>query len=514
MNVLVKCSLLSFSFFTPFVTASSVAWSADTTSSHVTVTAKEKWNSSRAAQRETDPSVPAFVPDISTPAGIPQIPSVNINTSEKQPYSFSLQFDSVRHVGQVMARNGVYLSGWNVSQFSGVPSGGIGHGSFFNENFALGLDFDMENIAGIKGAKIHFLSDTLAGQGHAGDFTGSNWSYLSFWGNHDGLELREFTWDQALFSNHLHILAGRLNPKTGEFEGSELYCLFQAFMCSIAPTLSINGSLPGAPTSSWGARVLVKPTKSTYIKGGIWEAEPWLKSTNHNAWPGADWGFDKAEGEYIPIEGGYRTNFSNDLYPRAYDIGFVYDTALYSDPLYNTRGQDRPINGGAAQSRRGRTNFYVQAQQMVWKPEKKGERGLVVFGAANFSTSGAANVKDGFVLGMLDWGPFASRPRDFTGVVFESLVWDRHLVRAMNETMQAGHIPGRWASVETMAEFNYGFSVAPGVSVVPYLEYIWHPDQIGRKIKPDVTHALQIGFSLNMQFNPALGLPMLHRVRN
>ena len=512
--MLLKRSLFFFSMFTSITITTSAAYSDPLASSQITVKGQARWDSSRAAQRVTDPSVPAFVPDINTPSGIPQTPSVNNNTSEKQPYSFSLQNDTIRDVGRVMAKNGVYFSGWSVSQYSGVPNGGTAHGSFFNENFALGLDFDMENIAGIKGAKIHFLSDTLAGQGHAGDFTGSNWSYLSFWGNHDGLELREFTWDQALFNNRVHILAGRLNPKGGEFEGSELYCLFQAFMCSIAPTLSINGSLPGAPTSSWGARILIKPSKSTYIKGGIWEAEPWLRATNHNAWPGDDWGFDKAQGEYIPIEGGYRTNFSNDLYPRAYDIGFVYDTALYSDPLYNTRGQVRALYGGAAQPRRGRTNFYVQAQQMIWKPEKHGERGLIAFGAANFSTSGSANVKDSYVLGLLDWGPIASRPRDFTGIVFESLVWNRSLVRGMDETIHAKGFGDRWGSVETMAEVNYGVSVAPGVSVVPYLEYIWNPDQIGLRYKPGVNHAMQVGFSLNMQINPALGVPMLHRVRN
>ncbi|WP_173573744.1 carbohydrate porin [Acetobacter sicerae] len=468
------------------------------------------------ARSMTDPSVPAYVPTNSTPGGIPSAPSANsAHSIGKQPYLFSLHFKPIVDAGKYLGDRGIYFTGWNVSQYSGVPAGGIDHGSFFNNFAGVGVDLDMQRLAHIPGAKIHFLADEVAGQGRAGGNTGSSWGFVSYYGNHNGFQVREFTWDQALFNNHLFILAGRSMPKGGEFDGSELYCMFPSFLCSVPTTLTINGSMPSFVTSSWGARFLYKPTAKTYIKTGIWEAEPSLKLSNHNSWPGPDWGFDRAEGEYIPTEVGYRTNFTNDKYPRAYDLGFVYDTATYSDPLYNTMGQSRPLSGGTAMTRRGRTQLYLQAQQMIWKPEENGTRGLIVFAAANLMTSGDASVKDGFVAGLFDWGPFASRPRDYVGFVSQTLIWDRRFVHGMNDTMAAHGHNNQWAAQETMMELNYGLNIAPGVMFTPYVEYIWNPDQLGRKtIIPNVNTAIQTGISLNVQFSPAFGIPTLQRVRN
>lgn len=106
----------------------------------------------------------------------------------------------VRDAGKYLSKNGVYITGWNVSEYSGVPAGGIKHGSFFNNFAGIGLDLDMQRIAHIPGAKIHFLADDVAGQGRAGGATGSSWGFVSYYGNHNGFQVREFTWDQALLT--------------------------------------------------------------------------------------------------------------------------------------------------------------------------------------------------------------------------------------------------------------------------------------------------------------------------
>ncbi|BCK75830.1 hypothetical protein EMQ_1436 [Acetobacter aceti NBRC 14818] len=462
----------------------------------------------------TEPSVPAFVPSINGVGGIPSTPSSSQSLGT-QPYLFSLHNQAMTAAGKWMERQGIYFTGWNVSQVGVVPSGGTNAGSFFNNNVGIGADFDLKKIIGIPGAQIHFFALDTSGEAHAGEFTGSTWGYLSWLGAHDGFQVREFSWDQALFRDRLYILAGRGNPKGGEFEGSELYCMFSAILCSAPAAMSANSAVPSTTISTWEFRILVKPTAHSYLKGGIWEVEPSLKASNHNSWPGPDWGFDRAQGEYFPVEGGYRTNFSNDLYPRAYDLGFTYDTSVYSDPLYNTKGLARATYGGTAQPRRGRTQLYVQAQQMVWKPQEKGTRGLILFGAANFQLSGNPPVKRGFVGGLVDWGPFASRPRDYLGIAVQAFQWDDRLIRAMNDTYRKQHSRQKWAHFETMLEVNYGFNIAPGFVVAPYFEYIWHPDLLSYSTLPSHTEfALQTGVSLLMQFAPAFDLPALHRVRN
>mgnify|MGYP001199430552 FL=1 len=152
---------------------------------------------------------------------------------------------------------------------------------------------------------------------------------------------------------------------------------------------------------------------------------------------------------------------------------------------------------------------------MVWKPQEKGTRGLILFGAANFQLSGNPPVKRGFVGGLVDWGPFASRPRDYLGIAVQAFQWDDRLIRAMNDTYRKQHSRQKWAHFETMLEVNYGFNIAPGFVVAPYFEYIWHPDLLSYSTLPSHTEfALQTGVSLLMQFAPAFDLPALHRVRN
>ncbi len=466
------------------------------------------------AHAPTAPSVPALTPAPDASGGVPSTTGHGATSSDAQPYLFSLQGPADRAVGSRLAARGIYVTGWNIAEYGGVTAGGLQHGSFFTNWTLLGANLDMDRIAGVAGAQVHLIADDISGQGQTQEYNGAEWSFLNNWGNHDGLQLREFTWDQALLSGHLFILAGRSNPKGGEFEGSELYCQFATFLCSTPTSFNIDGAPSSFTTSTWGARILVKPTRDTYIKGGIWEVEPWIKATNHNSWPGPDWGLDKAEGEFIPLEAGYRTDLSSDRHPRRFDIGFIYDTSLYDDPIRDQQGFDRPIHGGAARPRRGRTSIYLQLQQMVWSASGD-TRGLTLFGAANFLTSGDGLARDGIVAGLFDSGPFKARPRDSAGLAVQSFLWNRSTVRSMNETLNQEGYLNQWSGAETLIEANYGFNLAPGITTTPYMEYIFDPDQLGAKrILPGIDHAVQAGLMLDIELNPALGLPALHRIRN
>ncbi len=467
-----------------------------------------------AAHAPTASSVPKLTPAPDAGGGPAAADRSATSSSDAQPYLFSLHAPANVAVGDGLASLGVYLTGWNIAEYGGVTAGGLQHGSFFTNWTLLGANLDMDKIAGIGGAQVHLIANDISGQGQTQNYNGAEWSFLNNWGNHDGLQAREFTWDQALLSRHLFILAGRSNPKGGEFEGSELYCQFATFLCSTPTTFNIDGAPSSFTTSTWGARLLVKPTPHTYVKGGVWETEPWVKATNHNSWPGPDWGFDKAEGEFVPVEAGYRTDLSSDRYPREFDVGFIYDTSIYSDPIQNQQGFDRPNRGGAARPRRGRTSVYLQAQQMVWKPASRDTRGLTLFGALNVLTSGDGLARDGIVAGLFESGPFRARPHDSIGFAVQSFLWNRDTVRSMNETLaQEGYL-NQWSGAETM-EANYGFNIAPGVTTTPYVEYIIDPDQLGAKrILPGIDHAIQAGVMLDIELNPALDLPALHRVRN
>jgi hypothetical protein len=57
----------------------------------------------------------------------------------------------------------------------------------------------------------------------------------------------------------------------------------------------------------------------------------------------------------------------------------------------------------------GLSQFYVQAQQMIYRPDKS-DRGLTVFTGANWATSGQPNFERMFFAGAYYKGLFAQRP--------------------------------------------------------------------------------------------------------
>ena len=70
----------------------------------------------------------------------------------------------------------------------------------------------------------------------------------------------------------------------------------------------------------------------------------------------------------------------------------------------------------------GRSGVYLQAQQMVYRPDPKSDRGLTLFAAANWTTSGETAIANDVVVGLFDNGPFASRPNDYVGVALTFIV--------------------------------------------------------------------------------------------
>jgi carbohydrate-selective porin OprB len=468
-----------------------------------------------APNAATPPDMPPFAPTSENPVGLDR---VNVGSyvlkPEPQPYLFNLQSDASRDFGKRLADLGVYITGYDISEYQGA-TGGRANGAYATNWSGLGTNLDMNKILGVPGAQVHFVVNDVAGQGEASRYTGASETGVSNWGNHNGFQLRELTWDQMLFNNKLFFLLGRSAPKSGEFEASELYCQFATFLCSSPTTYGANGSAPAFVTATWGGRVLYKPTPNTYVKAGVWETEPFLKTETQGNWPGPDWGLNYSVGAFIPVEVGYRTSLTDEAYPRQLSVGFYDDTTQYSSPLYNTKGQPLPLDGGKAQTRQGRTEMWINGQQMIWKPDPNGTRGVILFAAANFMTSGEGAVRDGFVAGAFDWGPLASRPRDYLGFVVQTLLFNNETTEAVNDYLIKTHQHGNVANAETMMELNYGINFAPGVKLAPYFEFIKNPDQlVTTSPRAGIKYAMQFGALLDFELGEMLDLPNLRRVRN
>jgi porin len=415
-----------------------------------------------------------------------------------------------KDIGPALADNGIYLTGRYLGDALDEASGGRKQGTFYEGFTSVGVDFDMSKIAGINGGIVHFLVSDLSGQPYA-NYTGSFFGYGRPYAYENGSRLNEFSYEQELFDNRVRILAGRINA-SADFDTSTSQCQFQTTICSQPPAFIYNKSSAAFLTSSWGATMTLKPSKPTYVKFGVYEDEPMLADSNQGAWPGKDWDMQSSAGATVPVQIGYQTNAQNDPYPRAYDIGAVYDTASYSDPLLNSAGHARVLSGGAPMEDNGRSGVYLQAQQMVYRPDPNNDRGVTLFGAANWSTSGEGEIANDVIAAVTDKGPFASRPNDVLGVAATLIGMNHRVTQRIDDEIIAQGGAGHVSSEETILEVNYAIGLAPGISLTPFVQYVSHPDQFtDPNPSGNLNYSAMVGAALAISFSQALGLPQLAR---
>ncbi len=411
--------------------------------------------------------------------------------------------------GRGLADHGIYLVARDLSEEMGEVDGGIKRGGFFEGYTAVGADFDLERIAGIPDASIHLLLSDLQGQPFA-SYTGSAYANNRVFASTQALRLNELSYEQELLRGGADIRVGRV-PAYTQFDGSELYCTFITDLCRTAAAYTFDRGSPSYLASSWGGIGEIRVTSRIYLHAGVYENEPVLADANHGGFPGPDWGLNYANGATIPGQIGYRTTALNDRYPRAYDVGGFVNTGRYADPFFDTAGGNRTLFGGAARTDLQSGIVYVQGQQMVYRPDRS-DRGVTLFGGADWAAGGQPSIER-MVFGGGFWrGPIGARPRDTAGIAVTYTAVNSRITERIDSVLS--RLGGGQASrSEISYQVNYGFALAPGLSIKPFGEFISHPDQeASARPSGNDTHAVLVGTLFEIDLAALVGLPVLvHR---
>jgi porin len=405
-------------------------------------------------------------------------------------------FDQIgKETGQILKNNGIYLNAGYVNDILADVKGGNTTGATATGDAFVSADFDMNTIAGIPNAAMHVVVDDRTGRSISG-LAGTQFGLSGQSGPSDTIRLSEFSWDQSLFNDHVRLLIGRLNP-TAEFATSDLSCNFVSNITCAQPfAWYVNNSGVAYPVSSWGGRITLKPSLPTYLRVGAYQDDPTFGSVNNH---GFDWGTNTSTGVFIPFEVGYQTDFSSARYPFKYDIGGYYDTGSYSVP---------PAAGVSDLERRGRTAFYAQLQQTVWRPDPATNRSLTLMGGVLVNTGGFADYPLSVYTGAYLRGPFASRPNDALGIEATYETINKSVQGQVIDTYDSLNLTAPNHANEWIFEVNYKFAIAPGLSLTPAAEYVVHPDEIGfNNPGPGVDHAFVVGVQVAINFAEMFGLP-------
>lgn len=432
-------------------------------------------------------------------------------------YFFDLS-DTARDFGQALAKYGIYFRATSVQDMQAVTAGGIKPNTRYANLTFFGFDFDLQRMLGFDGAKVHFWMTDQSGQTStlATQSTGSLQASAPVFG--DAFRLVNLSYEQDLLDNRLQFQVGRMNPVTDPgtvssppFDQTTWHCSFMTFICANPLLFAFNSPKPGYPSASWAGTVTVLPVKHVYFKVGVYENEPILNtSVNHNGWPGQDWGLNLSNGAFLPVQLGYLSTFADSAFPGSYFIGGYGSTATFSDRYYNTHHQPLAFAGGVPATDRGDSSFDLGADQVVYRQNMHDDRGLRIFGQANWDTSSLDVTAQQYAAGMIYKGLFDARPQDTIGFVTTLIELGSRYVAGRNALLAVHKIHGTIARNEIDFELSYGLAVAPGLTLRPFVQYINHPDQIEVPVpEPSRQFAVATGLLLNFNLDTFIGLPQL-----
>ncbi len=182
------------------------------------------------------------------------------------------------------------------------------------------------------------------------------------------------------------------------------------------------------------------------------------------------------------MEVGYQTSFATDPYPGTLKLGGWYNSSDYTDPRLNTRGASRVLFGGAAREyERGRYGVYALGDKVVWKPDPNSNtRNLALFGSFAAPLDNAETYTLQSTAGLIWGGPLASRPHDALNFQATWFMFSRKQVGFEDDLLRKVQSRERFSRDEIMLELNYSYSLLPWLSIVPNLQYIVHPDVLGK----------------------------------
>ncbi|WP_243841268.1 carbohydrate porin [Novosphingobium sp. PhB55] len=379
-----------------------------------------------------------------------------------------------------LKQTGVTFRGDYVSETFSAVDGGLRKGTTYVQQVRMGADFDMDRLAGVDGATIHFTVNDRRGVGISSDFVGNRLPIQEAAGGYYA-RLTEVSWEQA-------FMAGRLNLRMGYFAmGNDIGnlpigCdLVNAAFCAHPLSMSGDSGWYNYPNARWGAAVRYKLRPDLTIRTGLYQVNPRLNEKD-NAWNPFAGG---TTGVLLPLEIEYDPGAGKGsrTLPGHYKVGFYYDTSRVT----------RQGGGGMV---KGRYGFYLLADQMIWR-EGQGSRGLSLFAQVTINPADTGQITRWYAGGLVTTGTFKGRDADTAALGFVYAQVDPRLRHA---NVDVAPVPGSYASLpagETAIEMSYGFQVNRWLVIRPDVQYIIDPGAFSYRRTPD---ALALGGQVKIQF--------------
>ncbi len=378
------------------------------------------------------------------------------------------------------------------ADFLGNPTGGLSRGNAYSHELIFGGHFDLERILGWKGAT--FTASLGDGAGYnlsnkIGNYFTASQSYVQ-----NTCTLYDLYLTQKLFNESLVFKVGRMSA-------GQCFASIPAFGLQVSgginnnpASLFSNAPFTAGITSTWAAMIKYKPTETSYLSSGIFQASPRLGDI---AYHGTDFSMRSGDGTLMMCEAGWKPTFNGSVptnnssgggskqyvaatspgLPGIYKIGGYYSNYTFSQ-----------FNGGTIANAYG---FYAMVQQMVWRSATDKNKNFSCWGSLVYSPQ-----KE------IDLMPVSA----YTGTILQGMIpgrdQDQWLFTWMIGNFSSAYansssnpLPSFTPTYETVFDTSYVIQLNKYLSIQPDLQYIIRPNGYG-----SIANALVVGVQATLSF--------------
>ncbi|CAI3935806.1 Carbohydrate-selective porin OprB (OprB) (PDB:4GEY) [Commensalibacter papalotli (ex Botero et al. 2024)] len=425
----------------------------------------------------------------------------DLNNPQGNPDSDPTQQLLLGGVNKYLDQYGIQLGLSWLSETAGIIHGGKRKGADYAHQVAFSVDMDWEKIIGWKGFSTHMMILNLAGRNASTDYIGDTQiqaQEIQGGGYGRFFHMNYVYGLQKLWDDRVEIRFGR-DSVGNNFALSPFACQFMLIAtCGQPRSIQSQQGFTPWPGTNWGAKILYRPTKNTYVQVGAYESSPWGKGKGGPA--GFNWGVGAATGAFVPVEFGYDSNFGKKHLNGYLRIGAGLDTSRFDTWSAKATGSGKKDN---------RAQYWIMMGQMIHRNDAVKDHGLYVIANWGHDSPTTANFKDLYNIGILDRGFWHARPYDQFGLMMTYYTVPRGLSRAQQYQINNGMVSGGNGiysgllngapgiqSNSMLFEANYGISVYRGIMIMPVFEF-FHNVAATRNTYKD---AAVLGFRTNVVF--------------
>lgn len=416
-----------------------------------------------------------------------------------------LRFQQRNPIGaalRALSADGVALSANYVGNFAANPIGGVTHGTAESHWIDVAAAVDLGTLVGLSNTVVHFQVADFEGHNLAAEHVGSSISFQQTWRPVAGWRLTQFNIEHDF--GRLNLMVGRA-ALNSYFGASPLNCVFMsnaACLTAYGPITAIG--ITAFPNSSWAAKARWAFSKRAYAQVGVFDYDNRLNAAGEN---GLNLSFFHGTGVLVAGEAGYETSFADDPYPRRVRIGFDINTDPGTSPLLDRNGNPAGITGlPRAQQTGTRVGLYALADQTIMRSGLRSKRNLALFGRL-FVNAGASATIDWFAsAGLVKTGTFARRDNDTLDLLISNTHFNAGEIEYLRDLRARAGGRGAPNRNEIVGELNYGFAAAPGVRLLPNIQFEINPDPINApRSRKDIPTAIVVGLRLDVRLAQLFG---------